>query len=144
MTQPADTISLHPEPLDLASALDAVADERSGATNVFVGTTRRYTGGRETESLTYEAYEPMAVAEIGRIVEEARSRWDILHCAVQHRLGIVGNGEASIVIAVSTRHRSDAFEACRFLIDMIKQRVPIWKRESWSDGTSEWIGGERP
>ena len=144
MTGPADSIVLTAEPLDVGAAIGAVADERSGATDVFVGTTRRFTDDRETATLSYEAYEPMGEAAIVRIVAEARARWEILRCAVHHRTGTVAVGEASVVIAVSTRHRADAFDACRFLIDTLKDRVPIWKRESWTDGTSEWVGGEEP
>jgi len=144
MTRPVDSIVLTGQPLDIGAAIESVADERSGATDVFVGTTRRFTGDRETVTLSYEAHEPMAEAEIRRILAEARDRWDILRCAVHHRTGTVAVKEASVVIAVSTRHRAEAFEACRFLIDSLKDRVPIWKRESWTDGTSEWVGGDEP
>lgn len=144
MSRAEDSIHLASTPLDVATVLDFVADELAGATDLFIGTTRRYTGERETEKLSYEAYESMAVAEIARIVDDARSRWDVLRCAVHHRTGEVGVGETSVLIAVSSRHRADAFEACRYLIEALKQHVPIWKRELWTDGTSEWVGGGSP
>lgn len=139
-----DSIQLSGRPLDIGAAWAALRDERAGAVDLFIGTTRRFTGDRETKHLVYEAYEAMVVAEVRRIVARARERWDILRCVVHHRTGTVAVGEASVVIGVATRHRAEAFEACRYLIDTLKTDVPIWKQESWVDGSTEWVQGGTP
>jgi molybdopterin synthase catalytic subunit len=144
MHEDVDSILLGADPLDLAAAWEAAADDRAGAVDLFIGTTRRFTAGRETLRLEYEAFGSMALSEMRRIVMDARSRWEILRCVVHHRIGTVAVGEPSVIIAVSAGHRAEAFEACRFLIDTLKREVPIWKRESFADGTSEWVGGEAP
>ena len=106
---------------------------------LFLGTTREFTDGRQTESLDYEAYSEMAAAQLAEMEAEARRRWPITHCAIVHRLGHVALAEASVAIAVSTPHRHDAFEAGRWLIDTLKEVIPIWKKENWADGTTKWV-----
>lgn len=96
---------------------------------MFVGTARRWTAGRETMRLVYEAYEPMAVAEMRRLAESAAERWPILRLVLVHRTGEVAIGEAAVVVGVACPHRAEAFEACRWLIDTLKAEVPIWKKE---------------
>lgn len=130
------------QPLSVRDAVDFVGDDTAGAIDVFIGTTRRFTAGRETVRLSYEAYEEMAVAEMKRLAVECSAAWDVARIAIHHRTGVVGVGEASVVIAVSSAHRDAAFEACRFLIDRLKVDVPIWKRESFLDGTEEWVRPE--
>lgn len=137
-------ILIQNEPLDVGAAKDFARDPEAGAINIFVGTTRQWTEGRETVELEYHCYESMAVKEIERLVEKAERRWSLKKVVVHHRLGTVPVESASVVIAVSSAHRAESFEACRFLIDELKRHVPIWKREQLSDGRSEWIEGNVP
>ena len=124
--------------IDIQKVIDSVTAPESGGIDVFIGTTRNRSDGRSVASLSYEAYEPMALRKMAALEEEAGARWPLKRVAVVHRLGDVGIGEASVVVAVSAAHRSEAFEACRFLIDRLKQEVPIWKNEHFSDGSSAW------
>ena len=115
---------------------------------LFLGTTRQVTDGRETDSLDYECYPEMAQKKLNELEQQARQRWPLLQCGIVHRLGHLGIGDVSVAVAVSSAHRQPAFEAGRWLIDTLKEVVPIWKRENWSDGSSEWvhpgISGENP
>lgn len=128
------------EPIDVVEALAGVVSERAGAVVTFDGRVRDHAEGRRVKSLYYEAYEPMALSEMRRLCAEASSRWPLEGLAVVHRLGHLEIGESSVFIAVSCSHRADAFEACRFVIDRIKETVPIWKKEFWDDG-SAWVEG---
>jgi molybdopterin synthase catalytic subunit len=142
MTQEEDLIGLKATRLDVSGAIAAVSDSDSGAIAVFLGTTRRDTeGGRGVVALDYEAYGEMAEAQMRRLAEEARNRWRISRIAMLHRIGRVDVGEPSVLIAVSTPHRAEAFDACRFLIDSIKAEATIWKKEIWSDQSSSWVEG---
>lgn len=123
--------------LDAAAAL--VNHPRAGAVCVFSGTVRGVTGEHETSYLTYDAYAEMAVAEMERLAAEIRRRWPGTEVAMHHRTGRVDVGEISVVVAVSAPHRPEAFAACRFGIDELKRRVPIWKKEVYADG-SHWVG----
>lgn len=125
--------------IDTAGLLDRVQSTAAGAVVLFLGTTREVTGGRGTESLDYEAYPEMAARKLAELESEARRRWPVIECCVVHRLGHLLPGEASVAVAVSTAHRDDAFNAGRWLIDTIKQEVPIWKRENWTDGSTDWV-----
>jgi len=107
--------------------------------DLFVGTTRRWTGTKETRSLIYDCYVPMALKEMNRLVEVASEKWPVSRAIVHHRLGTVEVCEISVIIGISTAHRKDAFEACRWLIDSLKNDVPIWKKEVYADGTEIWI-----
>jgi molybdopterin synthase catalytic subunit len=104
------------------------------------------TGDRRTASLDYEAYPGMAQKKLAEIEAEARRRWPVTDAAIVHRVGHLDLGEVSVVVAVSCPHRHDAFDACRWLIDTLKEVVPIWKKEVWADGTEEWVhpGMDRP
>jgi molybdopterin synthase catalytic subunit len=104
----------------------------------FLGTTRSYTGERQTLFLEYEAYRPMADMELARVVREMKERWPIGDAAVAHRLGRLEIGETSLVVAVSSPHRREAFEACQYAVDRIKQTVPIWKKEHF-EGGEVWV-----
>lgn len=137
-------IELTHEPIAVDRAVAYLVDERCGGQAVFLGTTRRWTDGRETETLDYEAYEPMALSEMRRLVESAAAKWSVHRAVLIHRLGRVGAGEASVLVGVATPHRADAFAACRYLIDTLKARVPIWKKERYADGTTEWVRGTLP
>jgi molybdopterin synthase catalytic subunit len=112
---------------------------RAGAVVLFLGTTRELTDGRRTQSLDYDCYPEMAGKQLAELEQQARQQWPLIDCAVVHRLGRVDPGESSVAVAVNSPHRQDAFEAARWLIDTIKQVVPIWKRENWVDGDSQWV-----
>ena len=128
--------------IDTKRVLDSVQHPGSGATVLFLGTTREFTDGRQTAMLSYEAYAAMAVQELEGLRQAAIDRWPLMAASIVHRLGLVPIGEASVAIAVSSPHRREAFEAGEWLINQLKERVPIWKQEQWADGTSEWIHPE--
>jgi molybdopterin synthase catalytic subunit len=132
-------IQLVNEPIDHAALVEQVRSDLAGAVVLFLGTVREFTNGRKTESLDYEAYPEMARRKLSELEAEARARWSIVEVALVHRLGRLELGEVSVAVAVSAPHRTEAFDAGRFLIDRIKEVVPIWKQENWSDGTSEWV-----
>lgn len=132
-------IDLSDKTIDVAAVLDRVQSPAAGAVVLFLGTTREMTAGRRTQSLEYECYPEMARKELAELEAEARRRWPITACAIVHRLGHLELGEASVAVAVSTPHREDAFAAAKWLIDTIKEDVPIWKCENWADGTTEWV-----
>jgi molybdopterin synthase catalytic subunit len=132
-------IRLTNDPIDTAAMLDAARQPAAGAVVLFLGTTRELTAGRKTVALDYEAYHEMAERQLATLESEARRRWPVLECIIVHRLGRVPPTEASVAIAVSTPHRADAFAAGQWLIDSLKQDVPIWKREQYADGTTEWV-----
>jgi molybdopterin synthase catalytic subunit len=108
---------------------------------LFLGTVRELTGDRVTTRLDYQAYPPMAEKKLAEIEAEVRRRWPVGEVALVHRVGSLGVGEVSVAVAVSSPHRADAFEACRFAIDTLKETVPIWKRENAPDGASQWVEG---
>jgi molybdopterin synthase catalytic subunit len=128
-------------PLSADEIAARVTNPYSGATLVFVGTVREWTKGRRTTYLHYEAYPEMAVAQMQRIGREIEERWPGARVAIVHRVGKLEITEASVVIAVATPHRADAFDACRHAIERLKQIVPIWKKEVWEDG-EEWVGSQ--
>jgi molybdopterin synthase catalytic subunit len=132
---------LSEEPLSLDAAVAEVASDDAGAIATFVGTTRARARGRDVVRLEYEAYEGMAEAEMARIAQALLERYELTDVAIHHRVGVVGVGETSIVIAVSAPHRAHALAACKDAIDTLKQTVPLWKREVYADG-SLWIGSE--
>jgi len=129
-------------PIDLEALQAAVADPAAGAVVTFVGTTRNENAGRRVTRLEYEAFASMAVKEMRRLATQARRRWPLCGVAMSHRLGVVPVGEASVGIAVSAGHRGEAFEACHWLIDRLKEIVPIWKKEHYRGGTV-WIGPQQ-
>ena len=128
---PGDPIwtALSEHALDLGAVHAFLSDERAGGTCMFVGTSRRWTDGVETDLLTYEAYAEMAEADLQRLATEAAARWEVVRVAVLHRLGAVPPPEASVVVGVASPHRAAAFEAARWLIDTLKASTPIWKTE---------------
>jgi molybdopterin synthase catalytic subunit len=135
-------------PIDLTSLIDAVSDAEHGGIATFQGTTRREGGSRAFAAIEYEAYDTLAEAEIAAIAAEASARFGA-RVAVRHRIGTVRVGETSVAIAAGAPHRREAFDACRYVIDELKRRVPIWKRAHFEDGTSAWFddvvpGADRP
>lgn len=127
------------EAISVAAVASFVEDPAAGASVVFTGTVRNHSPGREAVSrLEYEAYGEFAIRTIETIIEEAESRWEILRVAAVHRVGSLDVGEPAVCVAVSSAHRAHSFEACRYIIDELKSRVPIWKKEHWPGG-AEWV-----
>ena len=134
-------VAIRDQPLDVAAALAEVQRPDAGAVAVFVGTVRDHSEDRSgVTHLEYEAFEERVEEAIGVIVDEALARWPILAGVVEHRTGEVELGGPAVVVAVSTAHRQDAFEAARYLIDELKSRAPLWKKEHWPGG-AEWVAG---
>lgn len=125
------------DPLDLDILLAEIRAPERGGTCTFLGTVRNDDG---VIAIDYSAYETMALEEIERILGEARERWPEARVTLQHRLGVIPAGEASIAIAAAAPHRDEAFSACRHVIEEIKKRLPIWKKEMYADGTAHWGG----
>ena len=134
---------LSKEVLNPADLLAEVSAPERGGVVTFVGLVRDHHGGRQVRSLAYSAYEPMAEAVCAEILAEAASRWPV-RIALRHRLGALAIGDAAVAIAVAGDHRDEAFAACRYLIEELKRRVPIWKRETYTDGSEEWVDPTQP
>ncbi|MBV9183476.1 MAG: molybdenum cofactor biosynthesis protein MoaE [Acidobacteria bacterium] len=128
-------------PIATAEILQAIKQPPDGAALIFEGIVRNHTRGRRTLFLEYEAYETMALTEMRSLAAEALSRFSIRQLALVHRLGRIEIGETSVLIVVASAHRAAAFEACRWVIDTLKQTIPIWKKEHFSDG-AVWADGE--
>ena len=129
------------EPIDVSALMAAAGDESAGAISIFVGVARRSSSARAegvVERLEYEAYVPMAEREMKRIASEADDLYSVVNLVVHHRVGRLEIGEAAVAIVVATAHRSAAFDACRFVIEELKKRVPIWKKEVFDDG-EVWV-----
>src|SRR5690606_4447164 len=118
-------------------------DPAAGAYAAFEGWVRNENEGHEVLRLEYEAYEPLAVKEGEKIIAEARARWPVRHAACVHRHGLLEIGECAVWVGVSAAHRDAAFHACRYIIDQVKIRLPIWKKEHYADGNSGWVSCER-
>ncbi|KOP71767.1 molybdenum cofactor biosynthesis protein MoaE [Cytobacillus solani] len=129
------------EPIHVQEVIDKVVQREAGAITTFIGTVRELTHGKKTLYLIYEAYESMAVKKLEQIGNEIKERWHGSEVAITHRVGKLDITDVAVVIAVSTPHRADAYEANRYAIERIKEIVPIWKKEHWEDG-QEWIGNQ--
>ena len=129
--------------IDEAAVLASVKSDQCGAVVLFLGTTREFTelgnSHKQTVHLEYDCYRDMALKELNALAAEAQQRWSLVKLAIVHRVGEVPLGETSVAIAVSSGHRPEAFAAGRWLIDTLKERVPIWKKENWADGTQDWV-----
>lgn len=125
--------------IDLAEFRDSLVDETCGACVTFEGWVRNHNDGQEVASLAYEVYEPLAVKEGLAILEEAVEKFELVHAGAVHRHGNLAMSEPAVVVGVASAHRGAAFEACRFIIDEVKKRLPIWKKESYADGRVEWV-----
>ena len=132
------------EPIDAARVLGETLSPADGAALLFWGVVREQNEGRAVTQLEYHAYEAMAEKEMLRIADEARERWGTGDIRVVHRVGLLQVGEASIAIAVAAPHRGEAYEASRYVIEQVKQRVPVWKREGYLEGGREWVPGFTP
>lgn len=127
------------DPIDPGALRERVLDPAAGGYCSFEGWVRNHHQGRHVFHLEYEAYQTLAEKEGLRIIAEARERFDILHAACVHRTGAIGIGGLAVAVCVSAAHRDAAFEACRYIIDETKSRVPIWKKEHFADGSSGWV-----
>ena len=134
--------SVSNKPIDADAAKEAVADKSCGALVVFEGWIRDHNEGQEVERLEYEVYRPVAEKEGARIVDEAIERFGISHAVCIHREGLLELGEIAVIVCVSSPHRGEAFDACRYIIDETKTRLPIWKKEHYVSGISEWVNCE--
>jgi molybdopterin synthase catalytic subunit len=132
-------IQLTRDPIDSAALTEQVRRPECGAVVTFLGTVRELTDGQVTVALDYEAYADMAEKKLAEIERETRQRWPVGDIALVHRLGHLEVGAVSVAVAVSCPHRAEAFEACRYAIDRLKEIVPIWKKENWADGRTEWV-----
>lgn len=146
MTSSPRTVELTLTAIDHSAVVEAVRSHLAGAVVLFLGTVRELTAGKRTESLDYEAYPEMALKQIHQLLDEADTRWPVIHAAVFHRVGHLELGDIAVAVAISTPHRKDAFEAGQWVMDRIKEVVPIWKKEHWADGSTEWVhpDGGRP
>jgi molybdopterin synthase catalytic subunit len=129
------------ESINNQDVIDKVIHHNSGAVSVFIGTVREMTGEKKTRYLEYEAYVPMAEKQLEKIGEEIKVKWPDAKTAITHRIGTLQISDTAVTIAVSTPHRQDAFEASRYAIERIKEIVPIWKKEHYTDG-EEWVGNQ--
>ncbi len=136
-------ILLTERPVELDTVLASVHQPAHGGLASFVGFVRDHQHGRVVTRLEYSAYGPMAQAEMARIAAEAAARWAAT-VSVVHRVGTLQVGDVAVAVAVSTPHRAEAFDACRYVIEELKRRVPIWKREYFGDGSVEWVDPTRP
>jgi molybdopterin synthase catalytic subunit len=134
--------SVSDTPIDVAAARQAVADRSCGALVVFEGWIRDHNEGQEVERLEYEVYRPVAVKEGERIIDEAVERFGVSNALCIHREGLLELGEVAVLVCVSSPHRGEAFDACRYIIDQAKTRLPIWKKEHYVSGVSEWVNCE--
>lgn len=132
-------IRLQREPIDYVSLVESLRSPSAGAVVLFLGTVREITGDQITVALEYEAYIPLAEKHLAQIESEIRQRWNVTGVFLVHRLGKLDPGEISVAVVVSAPHRQDAFLSARYGIERIKEMVPIWKKEHWADGTSQWI-----
>jgi molybdopterin synthase catalytic subunit len=132
-------IQLTRDVIDYHALTEAVRRGDCGAVVTFLGTVRDLTGDQRTVALDYEAYPGMAEKKLAEIERETRARWPVGEMVLIHRLGHLEVGAISVAVAVSCPHRAQAFEACRFAIDRLKELVPIWKKENWADGSTQWV-----
>jgi molybdopterin synthase catalytic subunit len=132
-------IELVDQRIDIESLLEKVADPDVGAHGWFAGVTRRTTDDRVTERLCYEAHRPMAIDQLEKLAQAAVEKFSLCRLLVVHRLGEVPVGEASVVVGCSSAHRRQTFEALAWVMDTLKREIPIWKRETYADGTAEWV-----
>ena len=131
-------IQISPNPLNIQPCFDWIMSPESGGIDVFIGTVRNTTKGKTVVRLEFEAYEAMAVAEMEKIAKQAFDKWPVQKVLIHHRTGVLNIGEVPVIIAISAAHRAAAFEACRYIIDTLKEIVPIWKKEIFEDG-EVWV-----
>lgn len=131
-------IEITEKPIDVNKVIQAATRPSAGAVNIFIGNIRDTAGNKKVVKLEYQAYEPMAIAEIQKIMEGATHRWGLSGWALSHRIGTLPPGETAVVVAVSSKHRKESFEACQFIMEEVKNKVPIFKKEVFENG-EEWV-----
>jgi molybdopterin synthase catalytic subunit len=131
------------QPIDVAAIKKLVEDTSCGAMVMFEGWIRDHNEGREVERLEYEVYRPLAEKEGAKIIDEAIAKFSVSHAVCVHREGLLELKDLAVIVCVSSPHRAEAFDACRYIIDNIKTRLPIWKKEHYVTGTSEWVNCEQ-
>lgn len=137
---PVDQLHITTDPLCVSTVYQLADVAANGAVVLMSGMVRNQTGGRPVAYLEYQAYEPMAIAIFEQIAATMRDHWSSLNrIVIHHRIGRLEIGAISVLVAVGAPHRADAFEACRYAIDTLKQQAPIWKQEHWADGDSDWV-----
>ena len=129
--------------IDPASLINEVGSPQYGAISLFIGTVREVNDGRSVTAIEYSVYKSMADAELERILDEAEERFGVSALVVEHRIGLLGLGDVSVAIAAAHAHRAPALDCTRYVIEEIKKRVPIWKKEHYVDGTREWVDPTR-
>jgi molybdopterin synthase catalytic subunit len=134
-------VRITPDPLSVDEALAFIADAGAGGSCVFLGTVRDHSAAGDVTGLSYEAWDDLAVVRLEEIAGQMAERWSVRRVAILHRTGDLAVGEASVVVAVSSAHRAEAFDACRFGIERLKEDVPIWKKEGLVTGESHWVMG---
>lgn len=136
-------IELSDRPIDTQRLRESLEDSRAGGYAAFEGWVRNENGGREVRRLEYEVYEPLSLKEGRKIIAEARANWPLIGVRLVHRSGLLELGDCAVWVGVAARHRDEAFKACRYLIDELKVRLPIWKKEHYVDGDAGWVNCER-
>ncbi len=131
-------IQIADKAIDIQACIDAAQSDRAGAVDVFIGTVRNHNKKKEVVRLIFETYDTMAIKKMQELADQAREKWEIEKVVMVHRKGVLEIGDVAVVIAVATAHRVASFEACQWLIDTLKQVVPIWKREVYENG-EEWL-----
>ena len=131
-------IEIYPMPLNVTNCVDWIMSPQAGGIDIFIGTVRDATKGKKVIRLEFEAYKNMALKEMEKIAEQAYSKWPVQKILIHHRTGVLQVGEIPVIIAVAAAHRDAAFDACRYIIDTLKQTVPIWKKEIFEDG-EVWV-----
>ena len=131
-------IEITEQKIDVTRVISNVNHPEAGGIDVFIGTTRNKTSDKKVERLEFESHSSMAVKELQKIVDIAKSKWDVKAASISHRVGVVEIGEVAVAIAVACPHRGDAFDACRYIIDTLKKTVPIWKKETFESG-EVWV-----
>ena len=131
-------IEIHSTPLNVTNCVDWIMSPQAGGIDIFIGTVRDATKGKKVMRLEFEAYKNMALKEMEKIAQQAYSKWPVQKILIHHRTGVLQVGEIPVIIAVAAAHRDAAFDACRYIIDTLKQTVPIWKKEIFEDG-EVWV-----
>jgi molybdopterin synthase catalytic subunit len=127
------------QPIDYTSLVEETRNRASGAVVLFLGTVREMSEGSAVTGLTYDAYPPMAEKKLSEVVQQARERWELERVSVVHRYGELSLGDVAVAVVTASAHRAEAFESARWIMDTIKQVVPIWKKEHWREGGSDWV-----